>query len=272
MPELPEVETVKNYLNDSIKNKKIKDVLILHSNIVCGKNDFFKKSLIKRKILEIKRRGKYLIFILDKKYVIFVHLRMEGKFIFNKNKNKFSKHSRVIFFFENGSMLIYDDSRAFGKMYIENKKNYLSSTILKKLGPEAIEDINIDNFYNSIHSKRKCIKNILLDQSIISGIGNIYATEILFKSKISPLTKVNKLSKKELSNILKNSKNILLLAIKYHGCTSHSFTYANNKKGGFQNFLQIYGKNNKKCPICKKKLIKIKINGRGTVYCKKCQK
>ena len=244
MPELPEVETVKNYLNDSIKNKKIKDVLILHSNIVCGKNDFFKKSLIKRKILEIKRRGKYLIFILDKKYVVFVHLRMEGKFIFNKNKNKF----------------------------IENKKNYLSSTILKKLGPEAIEDINIDNFYNSIHSKRKCIKNILLDQSIISGIGNIYATEILFKSKISPLTKVNKLSKKELSNILKNSKNILLLAIKYHGCTSHSFTYANNKKGGFQNFLQIYGKNNKKCPICKKKLIKIKINGRGTVYCKKCQK
>ena len=272
MPELPEVETVKNYLNNSIKNKKIKDILILRNNIICEKVCFFKKSLIKRRILEIKRRGKYLIFILDKKYVILVHLRMEGKFIFSKNKNKFSKHARVVFFFEDGSILNYDDSRAFGKMHIKNKNNYLSSNILKKIGPEAIENINVDNFYKTIHPKHKCIKNILLDQSIISGIGNIYATEILFKSKISPLRKTNELSKKELSNVLKNSKNILLLAIKYHGCTSHSFTYANNKKGEFQNFLKVYGRNNKKCPICKKNLIKIKINGRGTTYCKNCQK
>ena len=271
MPELPEVETVKNYLNTSIKNKKIKDVLILHNNIVCEKNIPFKKSLIGKKILEIKRYGKYLIFILDKKYVILVHLRMEGKFIYS-NKNKISKHSRVVFVFEDKSILNYDDSRSFGKMYIENKKNYLSSVHLKKLGPEAIDDIDVNYFYNSIHSKKKCIKNILLDQSIISGIGNIYATEILFKSKISPLTKTNKLSKKKLLFILKNAKKILLLAIKYHGCSSHSFAYSNNKKGEFQKFLKVYGKGGTPCPVCKKILTKIKINGRGTTYCQKCQK
>ncbi|MBP5301605.1 MAG: DNA-formamidopyrimidine glycosylase [Bacilli bacterium] len=271
MPELPEVETVKQYLDKVIKNKVISDVVILHNNIICGDYDFFKKSVIGKKIVQIKRYGKYLIFVLDKKFVILAHLRMEGKYIFFKNQENISKYARVVFFFKNGGILNYDDSRAFGKIHIKNKSNYFLTDPLKKIGQEAIENINVNQFYNLIHKKKKNIKTILLDQSIISGIGNIYVTEILFKSKISPLTKANKLNKNDLSTILKNAKCILLDAIKLHGCSAKSFTYSSNKKGQYQNFLQIYGKNKGNCPVCNNKLTKIKISNRGTIYCNKCQ-
>ena len=272
MPELPEVETVKNHLNKIIKNKVIDDVLILRHNIIKGDEDKFIKTLKNKKINEVKRYGKFLVFDLGKEDVLISHLRMEGKYIKGNSVDDKSKYARVIFVFKDKSILNYDDSRTFGTMMIRKKKDYLKVPPLSLLGQEAIKNINVDRFYSAIYKDHRYIKEVLLDQHIISGLGNIYVDETLFMSKISPLSKTNCLTKSDIKMILINAKKILLEAIKNNGTTVHTFAWDNGKSGNFQSFLKVYGKKGKECPSCGHQFIKIKLKGRGTTYCPYCQK
>lgn len=272
MPELPEVETVKNHLNKIIKNKVINDVLILRHSIIDGDEKEFVKALKGQKIIDVKRRGKFLIFNLTGSHVLISHLRMEGKYIKGKNINDKSKYARIIFVFKDKSILNYDDSRTFGRMIIKNKENYLQLPPLSLLGQEAIDDINVNKFYSLIHNDRRYIKEVLLDQNVISGLGNIYVDETLFASKISPLSQACCLNKNDIKNILNNAKKILLKAIKNNGTTVHTFTWDAGKSGNFQSLLKVYGKKGKLCPNCDKPFVKIKLKGRGTTYCPHCQK
>lgn len=272
MPELPEVETVKNHLNKIIKNKVIDDVLILRHNIIKGDEDKFIKTLKNKKINEVKRYGKFLVFDLGKEDVLISHLRMEGKYIKGNSVDDKSKYARVIFVFKDKSILNYDDSRTFGTMMIRKKKDYLKVPPLSLLGQEAIKNINVDRFYSAIYKDHRYIKEVLLDQHIISGLGNIYVDETLFMSKISPLSKTNCLTKSDIKTILINAKKILLEAIKNNGTTVHTFAWDNGKSGNFQSFLKVYGKKGKECPSCGHQFIKIKLKGRGTTYCPYCQK
>ena len=269
MPELPEVETVKNTLKKIILNKKIKCANVYWDNIIAfPKVKEFKEKIKNQKINNILRRGKWLMFELDD-YFLLSHLRMEGKyFIRNKNDER-NKHEHVLITFTDHTELRYHDTRKFGKMYLIKKTEVYKVKPLNELGLEPWDE-NLNAKYLKEKLKKKPIKTELLNQNIITGIGNIYADEILFQSKINPQKEGNKLTKKNLDDIIKYTKQTLEKAINKGGTTIKSYTSADGVHGLFQNELLVHTK--EKCPICHTKIEKITIGGRGTYYCPKCQK
>lgn len=272
MPELPEVETVRKALLLNLKSKKIDNLTILHDNVF--KDQDTKKIIENIKgqcINDIKRRGKWLVFDLDNYYLL-SHLRMEGKYLYRDIGTKIEKHELVIFNINNEFELRYKDVRKFGKMYLV-EKGKIEESPLSKLGLEPWDDKLTTNYLKKAYkNKRLPIKTLLLDQSIIVGIGNIYADEILFLSRINPYKKGSKLNDKELENIIENTKKVLEKAIKEGGTTIRSYTSEEGVTGLFQNSLNVHKQEGKKCPNCKNIIIREKINGRSTYYCNNCQK
>lgn len=273
MPEKPEVMTVCKALEKQIINKRITDCNIYWDNIIAKPEPIlFKKNIINQKIHNIFSKGKFIVIELDDYYLL-IHLRMEGKFTFRKINEEKEKHEHVEFILDNEISWRYRDVRKFGKMYLIEKDKLYEEAPLNKLGYDYYDkDLTGDYLYNKIHPKKLPIKTVLLDQSIISGIGNIYDDEILFLSKISPIRKASDVSKKECNLIVNNTKNVLEKAFKLGGTTIKSFTSSEGVHGLFQNELLVHGQVGKKCPNCNEEIIKIKVGGRGTYYCPKCQK
>lgn len=268
MPELPEVETVKNTLKRQVLGKKIISVDVLYNMIDKPDLDSFKKQVAGQSIIDIKRRGKFLMFELNDYYLL-SHLRMEGKYFIDGN---ITKHDHVIFHFDNG-ILKYNDTRKFGRMYLIEKDKVYKEKPLCDLGLEPWDSkLTSDYLLDKYKNKKLPIKSILLDQSIIVGIGNIYADEILFKCKINPLKKGNEITKDDCNNIIKYTKEILDSAIKLGGTTIKSYSSSRGVHGKFQNSLLVHNHEGDNCPNCNSIIIKIKVNGRGTYYCQKCQK
>ncbi len=269
MPELPEVETVKNTLLKEVKNKKIVSASIYWDNIIaCPSIKEFQAHIKNQKINDIKRRGKFLMFELDDYYLL-SHLRMEGKYIIRKKDDPVEKHQHVIFHFSDGTDLRYNDTRKFGKMYLLKKEDAFNEKPLSQLGLEPWDKkLTPEYLKNKFH--KKPIKTELLDQTIIVGIGNIYADEILFLSKINPKTLATNLTTQDYQNIIKYTRQVLEKAIEFGGTTVKSYESSEGVHGRFQTHLLVHTK--KECPICHNKITKIKIGGRGTYYCEKCQK
>lgn len=272
MPELPEVETVKNILKIDILNKQIKKVDVFYNKIIQNvSEEEFKSSLKNQTFKDIKRKGKYLIFILDDYYLL-GHMRMEGKY-FLMHDEEITKHDHIIFYFENDN-LRYNDTRKFGTMHLFKKSEYSIEDLnkiepLNKIGDEPFY-IDCDVLYDKLKKSKKAIKTTLLDQSIISGLGNIYVDEVLFLSSIHPLSISNKVSYDDVVRIKENSIIVLNKAINLGGTTIRSFKSSHDISGRFQNELLVHTK--EYCPKCGKKVEKIKVNGRGTYICDKCQK
>ncbi len=269
MPELPEVETVKNELKKKLLKKRINDIKIFYDGIIATNLNDFKKNIVNEEIIDITRRGKFLIFELSNYYLV-SHLRMEGKYFIKNINDEISKHDHVIFYF-NDFTLRYNDTRKFGKMYLVTKDKLYTDTPLSKLGLEPW-DKELNNKY--LKDKFNCniaIKTLLLDQSIISGIGNIYADEILFLSKINPSKKGKELNNKELDNIITYTQKVLEQGIKNKGTTIHSFSSL-GEVGHNQDSLLVHTKEGCPCTICGTIIKKTRVNGRGTYYCPKCQK
>ena len=262
MPELPEVEVVKRSLERNILNLIIKEVKINDGNLryKVNKNGFLK--LKGKKITNIKRRSKFLIFEIGNIYQMLVHLGMTGKFFFIDDKNnkfktsfyyflnykKDQKHDRVVFILNNKQKLIYNDIRKFGFIKIYSNSLITKSKHLVHLGPEPLEK-NWNFFYlkKYITGRKRSIKNILMDQKCVSGLGNIYVNEILFLSGIKPGRMVNKLKNYEIEKIIKFSKKILKNSIKLGGSTIKDFSSENGKKGVFQQHFKVYGRENQEC-------------------------
>jgi formamidopyrimidine-DNA glycosylase len=273
MPELPEVETVKETLKQNVLNKKIKDISIYWDNIIEYpiKSEFI-NDIKEQTITDIKRRGKWLMFELND-YYLMSHLRMEGKFFFRTKGDNLNKHEHVVILFEDNTELRYQDTRKFGKMHLIKKEEINNRKPLIDLGLEPFDnDLTIEYLKNKYRNKKLPIKTVLLDQSIITGIGNIYANEILFLSKINPLTKANELNDNNLKDIIKNTQEVLNEAIKKGGTTIRSYTSKEGVTGLFQHELFIHGREKEQCKICNSTIEKIKVNGRGTYYCPNCQK
>ncbi|MGL5205665.1 MAG: DNA-formamidopyrimidine glycosylase [Metamycoplasmataceae bacterium] len=274
MPELPEVQTVVNYLNREIIGKKILDIQVLAEKMIKNVSvDTFKDTLINTTIEKIERLGKYLIFYLSNKNVMVSHLRMEGKYwIKNLDEPIIDKHIHLIFKLENAN-LCYHDTRKFGTFTIYKIENFRNSAELIKIAIDPLSDeFNADYLYGKIQKSKKLIKTMLLEQAVVSGIGNIYACEILFSARISPFKISGELSLDECMNIVKESKRILKLAVKNNGTTVSSFTFDSAHAGSFQSYLNVYGRARKKCVNCDSLIIKGYINKRGTYYCPNCQK
>lgn len=266
MPELPEVETVRRTLKNLVTGKKISQIKIYYDKIIDGDQDIFIKAVEGQTIRDIDRVGKYLIFILDN-HAFISHLRMEGKFNMTDAAQPLNKHEHITFLFDDGSQLRYHDTRKFGRLKLTNKESYRQELPLCKLGPEpwAADPAAL---YERIHKSALPVKALLLDQSIMAGIGNIYANEICFRMKIDPRTPGKRVSKKRIGEMVECSKEILARAIEQGGTTIHSFD-ANGITGLFQVQLQIHMQ--KICPVCAGPVTKEMVSGRGTYYCKVCQ-
>lgn len=271
MPELPEVETVKNSLKLRLIGKKIYKVVVRYPNIIAYPSvDDFIKGVGGKEIRDIKRRGKFLMFDLGDSYLL-SHLRMEGKYFFKKHDEEINKHEHVIF--DLGDMeLRYMDTRKFGRMYLIKKDMVNDMKPISELGLEPWDEgLTVSYLKDKYKNKKLPIKSVILDQNIIVGIGNIYADEILFMGRINPLKVASKLDDKELEDIIKYTRSVLNHAIELGGTTIRSYTSVDGVHGRFQNELAIHGKDNGVCPICGEKIEKIKVGGRGTYYCPKCQ-
>ena len=271
MPELPEVETVKNGLINKVLKKKITNCKVLYEGIIAYPDkETFIKEITNQTINDIKRRGKFLIFELDNYYLV-SHLRMEGKYFIKIKEEILNKHDHVLFSLNDKEELRYNDTRKFGKMHLV-KKDELNLTPISKLGLEPWDEKLTTKYLKEKINKKKAIKTLLLDQSIITGIGNIYADEILFLSKINPETNGCDLTNKNLKDIIDNTRKVLEKAIESGGTTIHTYTSVDGITGRFQQELLVHGKKLSPCPICKTEILKIVVGGRGTYYCRKCQK
>lgn len=273
MPELPEVETVKETLKRKVLNKTISNVVIRYDGIIESPSVVdFSNNLKNQTIRDITRKGKWLIFELNDYYLL-SHLRMEGKYFFKNHDDDVNKHEHVIFDLGNNEELRYMDTRKFGKMYLIRKNEIDNVGPLKDLGLEPWDDnLTSDYLLGKYKNKKLPIKTVLLDQSIIVGIGNIYADEILFLSKLNPLKISNLLDEKDCNNIIRYTREVLEKAIKMGGSTIRTYSSVDGVHGLFQNELLVHGKDKGNCPVCDEKIDKIRVGGRGTYYCQKCQK
>ena len=287
MPELPEVEIVRQSLNKKIKQKKVKKVIIRNRNLRLKIPLKFNTYFLNKRIIKVGRYSKYLIIYLPKDNYCLIHLGMSGTIhiVNNKSINKYTntsfynsqflpkKHNHVELVFESFKV-IYNDPRRFG--FFQLIKN--NSDLIKRfnhLGPEPFDkNFNLDYVYNFFKGKNKDIKNFLLDQKFVSGIGNIYASEILFLSKVNPSKKAKLLSKKECQKIIISSRKILLKAISKGGSSVRDFKDTSGLKGGFQKEFKVYQQEGEKCKnlgcfdLIKKKII----GNRSTFFCDSCQK
>ncbi|MDE7214008.1 MAG: DNA-formamidopyrimidine glycosylase, partial [Anaeroplasmataceae bacterium] len=225
---------------------------------------------LNQRIIEIKRYAKYLIFMLSEGAFL-SHLRMEGKYFYVDNSYPIEKHQHVVFHLSNGHKLIYQDVRKFGRMEYKSLEELYTTPPLSELGQEAnSKNYNLEELFLKLKKKSIPIKSLLLDQTFISGLGNIYVDEVLYQAHISPLRKASRIKKKELEAILLSSQEILNEAIFQKGTTIRSYTSSLGVTGNYQNFLKVHTK--KECPCCNKDLSIIKIGGRTSYYCKACQR
>lgn len=273
MPELPEVETVKETLKRKILKKQIEYVVVRYPSIIeSPTTEEFCTKLKGQTLKDIKRLGKWLIFEMDDYYLL-SHLRMEGKYFLKKREDEYNKHEHVIFQFTDKTDLRYQDTRKFGRMLLVEKDKLQEARPIKELGLEPWDcGLTKEYLKEKYRNKTLPIKTVILDQSIITGIGNIYADEILFLSHIHPLTKVNLLESESLEQIILNTKITLEKAIREGGTTIRSYTSDLGVTGRFQNELYVHCREGERCSICGDKIVKIKVGGRGTYYCPSCQK
>ena len=286
MPELPEVEIVRQTLEKKIKLKKVKKVLVRNRNLRFKIPLDFGNFLKGKQIIKVKRFSKYLILCFSSNNFCLLHLGMSGTIHLVHNKNKGcitntsfynspilpKKHNHVEIIFENFK-IVYNDPRRFGFFQIINNLDSLKKKFLN-FGPEPFNSkFNVEYILSFFRGKKKNIKNFLIDQNFVSGIGNIYASEILFLSKIDPSKKVYSLKIDDCKKIITNSRKVLLKAIRYGGSSIRDFRNAKGKKGNFQKNFKVYDREGLNCKryrcegVIKKKII----SNRSTFYCNICQ-
>ena len=271
MPELPEVETVKNVIIPIVKNRTIKGIDVLRKTII--QNDpieEFVNGLVCETFLDVSRIGKFLIFHLSHDKVMISHLRMEGKYFEVLESEDNTKYARVIFHLDNGHKLCYDDSRTFGILKLTTEKEYLKEKEIAQLGPEPFK-ADPKDLFKVVKKSSLPIKSTLLDQTLMTGLGNIYADEVCYACHLHPLTPANKVTLKEWEDIVNNSIRILNNAIEAGGSTIRSYHPGKGIDGNFQTALLAYGKKDEPCPRCGHLFRFMKVGGRGTTFCPHCQ-
>lgn len=269
MPELPEIETIKRSLFKEVVGKVIDKVEIFLPKLIKEpKVERFQEEICNLEVLDLKRRGKYLVFVLSNRYFLVFHLGMSGQLIFKPAGDLYLLHNHLRINFQNDGTLFYNDIRQFGKIYLLKDKNIEN---LFNLGVEPLEESFTPFLLRELIGSRKIsIKSFLLNQEYIAGIGNIYACEILFKAGIYPFRKCNTLNLREIERIANAIKEILEEAISLKGTSIQDYVNGKGEKGLFQEFLKVYQK--EKCSYCQATISRIKSNGRTTYFCRECQR
>jgi len=266
MPELPEVETIKRDLEKVIIDKKIIKVIINNSVVIREPApEVFKRSLEGQRIKNIFRRAKLLIFELSGGKFLTVHLKMTGQLVYPGGSLK----SRVAFCLSRGSVLDFNDQRLFGELRLVDDWKELK--FVRGLGPEPF-DLTCADFKKMLFKRKTKIKPLLLDQGFVSGIGNIYACEILFRAKINPYSLAQNLSVQEQELLFKKMQSVLASAIKFGGSSVDDYVRVSGKNGDYGRLHQVYNRENKPCFVCHHLIKRVAQGGRGTYFCEKCQK
>jgi formamidopyrimidine-DNA glycosylase len=287
MPELPEVEVVKKSLANKLKNLTIKRVFINNNKLRYKINSKELSAIKGLKIVSVERRSKYLLINLKRNLTILAHLGMTGNFfIVNENKKyktsfyyslkkNHSKHDHLTLFLNKRFKLIYNDVRKFGFIKLFQSHKVYKCSHLRYLGPEPLtKNFSINYISRYFLNKKKKIKDILMDQKFVAGLGNIYCNEVLFLCKINPNRIVKKINKKELIMIVKFTKKILKRSIFLGGSSIKDFASAEGKSGNFQQKFNVYNREKEKCKTkkCPGHIKKIYTSGRSSFFCPRCQK
>ena len=286
MPELPEVEVTRRTLLKFIENKVIKNIKINNPNLRFKIPANFKKNVTGQKIVKVLRRSKYILIYLKNDYVMIAHLGMSGKFLIKNNyskdflktsyySNEFSsKHNHLEFFFSNNLKVIYNDPRRFGFFLLDKISKLDVNKFLSKLGPEPLgKDLKKDYLILKTKATQRTIKTLLMDQRFISGIGNIYANEILFLAKIRPNKISSKLSLVDIGRLHPSIGKVLKRALKLGGSSIKDFKSSVGEKGRFQNEFKVYDREDLKClrAGCSGLILRVVSQGRASFFCNECQ-
>jgi formamidopyrimidine-DNA glycosylase len=295
MPELPEVETTVRGLKEKILERFFVDVWTDFQKLIKKPKTFeqFKKEIKGKKIENIWRRGKNIIFTLSENKSLLIHQKLTGHLLvgqwsFNKGfwgvetkgplNEKINSYIHLLFTLDNGQMLALSDLRKFAKIELWETKELENSEEMKKLGPEPLDkSFTFERLREALKDylqlKRKGkIKQVLMDQNIIAGVGNIYSDEILWRAKIHPLKEVSKLTEKELKKIYKFLKEVLKKAIKVKGESFSDYRTPSGEKGGFDSLRKVYQREGERCSSCKNIIKRVKMAGRSAHFCPVCQK
>lgn len=282
MPELPEVETIRQGLKEKILNQKITKVQVKKKRLVRNRLKDFLNILINNQFTNINRIGKLLILTLADHHYLLIHLKMTGQLIY-VSKNDLvigghrqaigklpNKYSHIIFTFQDKSQLFFNDLRQFGYLQIVDN----TQEIIDKYGIEPLtKEFTLNNFQDIFKKRKGILKPLLLNQTIIAGLGNIYVDEVCFQAKVLPTRQVNTLDTKEITKLYQACQQVIKKAVTYRGTTFSDYKDTAGKAGNFVQYLKVYGRSNERCLNCKQSTIKkIRLAGRGTHYCPQCQK
>jgi formamidopyrimidine-DNA glycosylase len=273
MPELPEVETVRRGLDHALSGAVIERVELRREDLRSAFPKHFAKALTGRTIHSVERRAKYLLFRLDSGDVMIGHLGMSGRFLINLTKpKKFSKHDHLVIKLEDERYLIFNDARRFGLMTITSAKGMEKHPLFAHLGPEPLSKEFSDSYLKrKLEARQSAIKPSLMDQHLVVGIGNIYASEALFRAGISPKRPAADASG-QASALRGAIQEVLEAAIESGGSSLRDFMNVGGESGYFQHTFYVYGREGKPCLVCSTPIKRIHQSGRSTFFCPKCQK
>ncbi len=273
MPELPEVETICRGLRSFVVGQKVVKVELREPRLRSRVNGDFSSQLLGRTILDVGRRGKYLLFRLEGGQVWLSHLGMSGKLIYVESSRPRDKHDHIIIQLNGGHELRFHDPRRFGLSMVIPEENLLPLSQMKNLGPEPFDyRFNAEYLYSIARNSRRRIRDLLIDQRVVAGLGNIYANEILYHAGIRPTTRAWKLGRSKVKRIAEIVPKLLNEAIRWSGTSFSDYRDAEDRLGEFQNHLRVYDREGEACRVCSTKIKRIPIGNRSAFYCPSCQR
>lgn len=272
MPELPEVETVRQTLLEYLPGLAVTDIVINLPRIIkYPEPQQFAREIVGLSFQDIERRGKYLKFIMAAGQTLVIHLRMTGQLRYSASESPLPRHTHIIFQLSNGQELRYTDMRQFGTMYLASHEQIDQIAGINRLGWEPLTDFPLADFTDMLKGRKARIKSILLNQQIIAGIGNIYADEALFLARIHPARVANSLTPAEAQSLHQAIVQVLRAGVQMHGTTFSDYVDGLGRSGSFQHQLAVYGRQGEACPRCGSSIEREKISGRSSHYCPLCQ-
>lgn len=272
MPELPEVETTCRGLKPAMLNKQITHVQVRQPKLRYPIPDDFSRQIEGCTVSAIRRRSKYILLDFNNGLTAIVHLGMSGRMVIDENTPP-AKHDHVLFALEGGHEVRFNDPRRFGLMLLTPTNEIAQHKLIAALGPEPLEqNFNADYLYNALKKRKSAIKPTLMDSKLVVGVGNIYANESLFYSRINPATPANKTTRKQAHTLCANIKTVLKKAIVAGGSSLRDYKQTDGKLGYFQYDFAVYGREGKPCRTCTTPIRKITLGQRSTFFCPTCQK
>jgi len=267
MPELPEVETIKNELSPWVVGQSFTQVTILDTELVCGGSaEEVRRGLIGQKVESLERRGKYLIFHLSNGRSLIMHLRMTGVLLLNPRE--VDRYARAVFYLSNGHRLVFSDLRRLGLIWLVDD----ADTVVGKLGPEPLDESFTPGILGQRLSRHHIpVKAALLDQCIVAGIGNMYADEALFAARIHPLRKADALSPEEVQTLYHCIRRVLGAAIGSKGASVDTYVRPEGELGTAHFDFKVAHKGYEPCPVCGSTIERVLVQNRGTCFCPRCQ-